>query len=82
MIIKVIAKSKPGKEYLYNCRTAHKVSAASAEKILAVLNEYRFLLKDDEVWHIYDVCHYDSAYDYAQYQKFTIRKGIVKEVRS
>ena len=82
MIVKVIAKTYAGKEYLYNYRTAHKVSAASAEKILAVLNEYKFRLKDGEMWHIYDVCQYDSAYDYAQYQKFTIRKGIVKEVRS
>lgn len=76
----VIAKAVKEREYLYNYRTAHKVSAASAEKILAVLNEYKFRLKDGEVWHIYDVCRYDSAYDVAQYQKFTIRKGIVKEV--
>lgn len=78
MNTKVIAKTRPGKEYFYNAKTAHKVSANSAEKILNVLNTVRWQLNDGEVWHIYDVCDYDNAAYYARYQKFTIRKGIVK----
>lgn len=81
MITKVIAKTVKGKEYIYSTKSAHKVSANSAEKILTVLNNVRWNLKnDDEIWHIYDVDEYDTAYDYAIYQKFTIRKGIVKAV--
>lgn len=78
--IKIIAKSVEGKEYLYNYKTAHKVSANSAEKIVNVLNNVRWQLNDGESWHVYDVCDYEIAHDYAQFQKFTIRKGIVKAV--
>lgn len=80
MEIKVIAKSYIGKEYIFSEKTAHKVSKNSAEKILKVLNSVRWNLKDGEVWHIYDVYEYDNAYEIAQTQKFSIRKGIVKHI--
>ena len=75
--MKIIAKTRIGSEYIYSASSARKVSERSAEKILSIVNEYRFQLRDGETWHIYDVDQYDTAYDYAQYQAFTIRKGIV-----
>lgn len=75
--MKVLAKTIKGQEYLYSARSAHKVSARSAKTILDIVNEYRFQLKENEVWHIYDVGQYDAAYDYAQFQSFTIRNGVV-----
>jgi len=75
--MKIIAKTRIGSEYLYSASSARKVSARSAETILKVVNEMRWRLKDGETWHIYDVDEYSAAYDYAQYQAFTIRNGIV-----
>lgn len=75
----VIAKSIKGKEFLYNPKSARKVSKASAEKICKIVNEYKFLLgsNENEVWHIHEVFECDAAYNYAQFQSFTIRNGIV-----
>ena len=77
----VIAKTYKGKEYIYSEKTSHAVSANSAEKILNVLNTVRWNLNDGQIWHIYDVDVWDNAFSYAQCQKFTIRKGIVKEIK-
>ena len=76
----IIAKTVKGKEYYYGVKTAHKVSMAGSEKILEVLNRVRYQLGDGQTWHIYEIDRYDTAYDYAEFQKFTIRKGIVKEI--
>ena len=76
----VLAKSCVGREYLYSARSAHKVSNASAQKICDIANKYNFKLSEGECWHVHDVGVYDDAYDYAQYQKFTIRNGIVTEI--
>ena len=75
----VLALSKVGKEYSYLPKTARQVSKTSAQKICDVANEYKFLFNNHSGyhWHIHEVDRYDIAYDYAQYQKFTIRKGIV-----
>ena len=75
----VLALSKVGAEYSYLPKTARQVSKASAQKICDVANEYKFLFNcyAGYHWHIHEVDRYDIAYDYAQYQKFTIRKGIV-----
>ena len=73
----VIAKSVKGKEFLYKAETARKVSARSANTILSVLNEMKWRLSENEVWHIHEVDQYDNAYYYAQRQAFTIRKGVV-----
>lgn len=75
--MKIIAKSIKGQEFFYNARSARKVSDRSAEKILNVLNEMRWNLNDNEIWHIHEVDSYDNAYYYAQNQAFTIRNGIV-----
>ena len=73
----ILAKTRAGKEFLYNAASARKVSKASAQKICDIVNENGFLLKDGELWHIYNIDKYDTAYNYANFQSFTIRKGIV-----
>ena len=71
----IVAITHPGREYLYYSRSAHKVSKASASYILNVLNQYKHKLHDGEIWHVYNVDSYSMAYDYAQYQRFSIRNG-------
>ena len=75
----IIAKGIKGAEFFYDATTAHKVSKASAEKICKIVNDYKYKLKADDkhIWHIYEVWDIDSAYDYAQYQSFSIRNGVV-----
>ena len=73
----VLAKSVKGKEYFYNPRSAHRVSARSAETIRDICNKYKFQLNDNETWHIHEIDKYDTAYNYAEFQQFTIRNGIV-----
>ena len=77
--MKVLAKTIQGREFMYSARSARKVSARSAQYILDIVNQHGFLLDKEkgEIWHIYDVDQYDAAYDYAQYQAFTVRKGVV-----
>lgn len=74
----ILAKTIPGKEFIYSVHSAHKVSKASAKTILKIVNEFRFTLKETEIWHLYHIDEYDSAFVIAQRQAFTIRKGIVK----
>ena len=76
----VLAKAVLGHEFCYNAHSAHAVSKRSASKIRDVLNENKYLLKENEIWHIYDVDQYDNAYDFAATQKFTIRNGVVKRI--
>ena len=77
--MKIIAKTITGKEFMYKPSTARKVSARSAETILKVVNEHKFLLgsAENETWHIYDIDEYDTAYFYASRQAFIIRRGVV-----
>ena len=74
----VLAITKAGSEYLYNARTAHKVSKRSAERICKIVNDCEYRIKDGEIWHTYEVDEYDAASDYAETQCFTIRNGLVK----
>ena len=75
----IIAKAVKGAEYAYNPKSARKVSKKSANQICEIVNKYKFLLgtKDNEIWHVYEIDKYSLAYDFAQYQSFTIRNGIV-----
>lgn len=77
--MKIIAKTIEGKEFFYNAKSARKVSERSANKICNIVNQYKFLLdtSKNEKWHIYDIDKYDIAFEYAQFQSFTIRNGIV-----
>lgn len=80
--MKILAKTHKGSEFCYNARSARAVSERSAGKILEIVNKYNFQIKPEngEIWHVYDVDQYDRAFEIAQYQKFTIRNGIVKAV--
>ena len=80
--MKIIAKTRTGSEYLYDPRTAHAVSNRSAEFIKSVVNTVEYKLKENEIWHVYDIDKYDAAFDYAQYQRFSVYRGIVKEIWS
>lgn len=77
----VLAKSIKDQEFFYNARSAHKVSKAKAEFIKNELNRLEWKLSEGEVWYIHEVDQYDTAYDYASYQKFFIRNGCLKESR-
>lgn len=78
----IVAKSKKGHEFLYNPKTAHKVSKASAKDICKALNDYKFEIydDDDEVWFIHEVDQYDNAFQYAEWQAFTRRNGAIRRV--
>ena len=76
----VLARAKVGSEYMYTVNSVHKVPKASARKIMDILNDVRWNLKDGEIWHIYEIDEYDSVYIYAETQRFSIRKGIVKRI--
>ena len=77
----VIAKSVKGKEYMYDPRSAGKVSKRNAEVICKVCNDFKFLLNNEnEAWHIHEVGEFDLAYDYAQFREFRIKNGVVKVV--
>lgn len=78
----ILAKAIKGSEFMYDSKSAHSVSKRSAKKIMDVLNHenVRWTLKENQIWHIYEVDIYDRAYDFAVTQKFTIRNGIVKHV--
>jgi len=76
---KFAAIAVEGYEYCYLYNSAHHIPAASADYILAILNQYRYKLEPGQVWHIYDDDGYSIASDYATQQKFFVRRGIVKE---
>lgn len=77
--MKILAITTAGREFMYNPKTARAVSNASAEKIAAVVNHYKYKLQPGQVWYCYDIDKYDTAFYYAQVQRFTIRKGIVSD---
>ena len=79
---KFVALAIPGREFWYSSNSAHAVPAASAEYICKILNQYKFKGADgvNRVWHIYECEGYDDIRLPLSFQKFTVRKGIVKEV--
>mgnify|MGYP006864418359 CR=1 FL=1 len=80
--MKMIAKTIAGKEYMYNPKSAHAVSAAGAAQICQVLNEKRWRLnKPEEKWHIYDCGWYEQEYTEAGSQSFYRRRGVIGEKR-
>lgn len=76
----ILAKSAIGHEFMYSASSAHEVSKKSATLIRDALNENKWNLKPNEIWHIHEVDIYDTAYVFAQAQKFIIRKGVVKRI--
>ena len=74
----IIAKTQPGREFIYNAKSAHKVSKASAAYICKICNEYKYRLNNDEKWHVYEIDAYDAAADIATIQHGRVCKGTVK----
>ena len=62
----VLARARVGSEYLYVINSVHKVPKASAKKIMDIL--------------MYEIDEYCPGYTYAETQRFSIRKGIVKRI--
>ena len=78
--MKIIAKTHVGTEYLYNARTAHKVSVRGANGICETLNKIRYELHEpNEIWHVYEIDEYCLAYDYARFQDFHLTARGLKE---
>jgi len=73
--MKVLARAEKGREFFYLASSAHAVPASRAEAIRDALNRSGYGLMAGEVWHLFDVGPYDTAYEYAQYQSFRIRSG-------
>lgn len=73
--MKLLAIAPKGREFLHSRQKSGYVSDASAQKICDILNKSKFMLQDGKVWHIY---YYDFTMSNYVFQKFTIRKGIVK----
>lgn len=80
--MKIIAKTTERQEFLYSRSSARSVPAASAKKILDVLNAVRYQLRDGEKWHIYDASDYEIEFSAAAFQRFRIRSGRVYDVRT
>lgn len=78
----VLAKAIKGKEFLYDARSSHEVSKASADVICKVLNDIMYQLKENEVWHKFtDFCQYSAGWEYATFQKFSRYKNRIRETR-
>lgn len=73
--MKIVARSEKGREFFYIPSSARSVPVSSALKICNALNAAGYQLLAGEVWHVHDVDIFDTAYDYAQFQKFFIRSG-------
>ena len=73
--MKILAKTIEGKEFIYNVKSAHAVSQRSAKRIEEFLNSCAWKCKPGEIWHIYEIDQYCSAYDIAQFQSFKIKNG-------
>ena len=71
----VIAKTREGSEFIYSAKSAHGVAKAKADEVCTVLNNLRWKLSDGEVWHIYTVDEYDTAYYVADNKRFIYHRG-------
>lgn len=79
--MKIVAIAEKGREFIYITRTAHKVNAAKAARIVELLNAAKYKLPDAEktTWFIYDVDRYDNAFYYAEGQSFTLgKRGLIE----
>lgn len=78
----ILAQSVKGNEYFYNPETAHKVNKTKATLIADLLNHVNFRLLPGHIWFIHEVDGYDSAYEFAHRQAFTLgKRGLVERVR-
>ena len=77
----VVAKSLRGHEFMYNPRSAHAVAERKAKAICDKLNELNYLLdNENEVWYVHEVDQYDTAYVFAEGQRFTWgKRGLIRK---
>lgn len=73
-MLKLIAKTRIGKEYLHS-RTHAYVVDKNADKICKMLNDARYNLKEGECWHVYD---YGYAPSYVEQAISLTRTGKIK----
>lgn len=76
-----VAIAVKGHEYLYNPKTAHGVPNSTAEKMVEILNEYKFKIKDPEteVWHLFERNQFSESNIYACAQEFKFYRGVLRE---
>lgn len=75
----ILARSEKGREFFYIPSSAHAVAKKNAAAIRDILNVNNYQLLYGETWHVHDVDEYDTAYWHAQYQRFTLRDGVVHD---
>ena len=82
--ITVVVKCEKGREFLYSAASAHHVATKKAAAIIAdELNKIDYDLKAGQVWRLMECDKYNTAYDYAEFQKFTLNRetGAIRERR-
>lgn len=77
-MLKIIAKTTDGKEYLYSRKWSFRVPNKSAQDICAIMNHCKWMLKDGEKWYVYTVEQWEIDSCYAASQWLSIYRGIVK----
>lgn len=60
--MKFIAIANKGTEFMYKRSSMLEVPTCSAQKIADALTRQRYKLKDNEVWHVYDVEYGDKDF--------------------
>lgn len=83
--ITALVKCTKGQEFFYSASSAHYVSTKKAADIIAKeLNKIAYTLKASEVWRPIELDKYDTAYIYAESQKFTlnVNTGAIRERKS
>lgn len=78
----VLAISPKKTPFIYNYKTAHKVSKASAATICSELNKTGYQLRPGEKWTVYsDISQeYDNAGIMASGQAFKVYRGSIRRV--
>lgn len=74
----IVSKAVKGKEFTYSLYHSFQVSKAAKEIICKALNDSRYMLKDNETWHIYEIDKYDNVYDIVKNQYMRLYKNKVK----
>lgn len=72
---KMVAKSLKGSEFFYSRFSAYAVPVSSADKICKALNDSRWNLDDNEVWHVHDCGSYELENTSAGYRRMGVRNG-------
>lgn len=70
-----IAIAVKGKEFLYKRSSMIAVPRSSAFKIAELLNSQNYMIKEGEVWHVFEACWEDKYYIGKTIRSF--RKGRV-----